>query len=214
MARLLASTMTGMGFKRARSGGRKKNGWADRFYAVPLGLRRFLAFGAAVLIALAALIIVRAADADFDHARRAVETQTRTYTTITDIRFVPRSGDHYYVRMNGEEFELDYAHFLSDVSIGTQVSYVVDPKDDQHLIAVGEPEDWEDDVWRETGASIVISVMVLLFAGFAAERMLPEDADALMFRAIDAQDRRRAKRRQERPRRRKPEGHGTGKHIW
>ncbi|WP_146067442.1 hypothetical protein [Arthrobacter sp. SX1312] len=195
----------------------KRQQLADRFYALPLLRRRILAVGVAVLIAAGALVVSIIGDLEFRHARDAVLSEPHRTAVLIDIDHYAKGENEYLIEVAGEERLLDFAHFLPDDSIGARVTYVVDPKDEFHLIAVGEPDDWADNVWRHAGVSVALSVMTMIFMAVVAGRIVPEDAEAVAGRVFDYVEGKlpvREPKKKRRPRRRKRRNGGTGRHAW
>lgn len=156
-------------------------------------------------------------EADFRHARDAVASEPHRTAVLVDVEHRYKGEDEYLIEVDGQERLLDFAHFLPDDSIGSRVSYVVDPDDKLHFIAVGEPEDWAANTGRDVLVSAVITVMTLIFVGVAVGRIIPEDAEAAAGRAFDFVEEKlpaRAPKEKHRPRRRRRRGGGTGRHAW
>lgn len=181
---------------------------ADCFDALPLRRRRVFAFFSVFLVLVSAALVIFSADASFAHAREVVATEPRRSAAITKIDYGGRSSEYYYVEIQGQEREIDFAHFLLDKSIGAQAVYVMDPLDPEHLIAVGSPSDWSRDFWWDALSLGVSAVVVLLFAGLVAGRMVPEDGDAILRKLLPDPKNTRARRR-----RRGRKGGGEGRHV-
>lgn len=181
---------------------------ADRFDALPLQRRRILALLSYFLVFVSAALVVFSADASFVHAREVVATEPRRNAVITKIDYGGRGSEYYYVEIEGQEREIDFAHFLPDKSIGAEAVYVVDPLDPEHLIAVGSPSDWSRDFWWDALSLGVSAVVVLFFAGLVAGRMVPEDGGAILGKLLPDPKNTRARRR-----RRRRKGGGSGRHV-
>ena len=183
----------------------------DRFDALPLRLRRVVALITAAALVGGMILVLVIASTDFVHAREAVRTQQHKTAVLVDIIPKGRSGTDYIIVVDGRDRVLDYADFLPDDTIGTTVRYVVDPDDPEHLIAVGSPDDWEDKPWRNILVSIGGIVGALLFAAMAADRIIPDDVEAVENRIPPAPW---IKYLQRWPRHKKRRGGGTGRHSW
>jgi hypothetical protein len=184
----------------------------ERFDELPLGFRRCVALTVVLVLVVSAVLLLTAAETGFAHARHAVQTQEHRRAVLIDIQHRGRAGTFHIIRVNGEDRELDFANFLPSDTIGTSVSYVVDPEDENHLIAIGTPEDWQDNAWNQFLASLFAAVCVLAFSGMTVARAIPEDVEAVEERLPPAPWAKYYQRR--RPRHKKRRGGGTGRHSW
>ncbi len=102
-----------------------------------------------VLALIAAAVLVNAAaSAGFAHAREMVRTQPHRQAPLVKEERSHRGADVYWVSVDGQMRDVDFAHFLPHESIGSRMDYVVDAEDETHLIAVGDEESWGEDRWR------------------------------------------------------------------
>lgn len=65
---------------------------------------------------------------------------------------------------------------------GTSIQYVTDPDDPSHLIAVGEPSDWERPPLEDTLITVGVVLASLVAGGGIAMRIVPEDLQTALMR--------------------------------
>ena len=184
-----------------RTGGRgNKKLIGAWFYSVSLQVRRSLAAAITILIIGGASVLWLLGTINFAHAREAVETQPQRVAVITDIEHKYRGSDDYFIELGDERLELDYANFLDDDRVGSLATYVVDPNDEQHLIVVGERDDWHDTLARDLKLSAALCGLVLFLVGTAVHSIVPEDFEKAMGGLLSARDRRKSERRPHRQR--------------
>ncbi|WP_294568992.1 hypothetical protein [uncultured Arthrobacter sp.] len=174
----------GTRIRRIRNDLRRK--FAAHFYGLPLGLRR----GAAVLFALLITVIMVAfcvgSYAQFKEAGELVRTQDHQSGVIVHSYQSGRSGDHtYYVQTDEGSRSREgwqrvrYPEFLPDKHLNAEVEYVDDPGNQDSVIAVGTPEDWErmsaGELWLQVGMGVGALTGIML----VWERLAPEDARAV-----------------------------------
>ncbi|RJU02969.1 hypothetical protein D6T65_02365 [Arthrobacter frigidicola] len=174
----------GTRIRRIRNDLRRK--FAAHFYRLPLGLRR----GAAVLFALSITVIMVAfcvvSYAQFKEAGELVRTQDHQSGVIVHIYDSKRNGNaDYYVQTDEGSRSREgwqrvrYPEFLPDKHLNAEVEYVDDSRNQDSVIAVGTPEDWERmsarELWLQVGMGFGALVVIMM----VWERLAPEDARAV-----------------------------------
>ncbi|MBJ2122314.1 hypothetical protein I6N91_15125 [Arthrobacter sp. MSA 4-2] len=153
----------------------KRRKHVHRIEDFPIHLRRAAAALVALLVALGSILFSVHTEAEFDRAGELVKTQEHWSGML--LYGSPRPGGRcdYYVMVEGKALLLNYSRFLPDDSWHAIVEYVVDPANEEHLIAVGSPEDWEDEPWNTAfGASVGgFSTLALIVVTWG--RIVPED---------------------------------------
>lgn len=155
------------------------------FDDLSLKTRRIIAAVIVVGLFSAAVVASMAGKADFERDGEIVRTQETHHGVIVDHRYEGRNSTIPIVWTGTREQDLDYGWFLDSDDEGTTVSYVIDPEDPSHLIAVGEPSDWKMTPLEDTLITVVGLLVTLFLAGLAASRIVPEDADTAMGWWID-----------------------------
>ena len=174
----------GTRIRRIRNDLRRK--FAAHFYRLPLGPRRT----AAVLFTLSITVLMVAfyvgSYAQFKEAGELVRTQDHQSGVIVHIYDSRRNGNADYYVQTGEGSRprdgwerVRYAEFLSDKHLYAEVEYVDDPGDQDSVIAVGTPEDWERLSARQLWLRVGVGVGALTGIVMVWERLAPEDARAV-----------------------------------
>ena len=158
--------------KRLKGQRRRKPTWS-------LGVRRGLAVVIVGLLVAIALLVDMAGKADFARAAELVRTQEQKAGVLIDVKYRGRNETEYTINVNGHERELYYGHFIPDETPGSFVRYVVDPEVESRLIAVGDPEDWEENPLADAGLTLFVVTLALIGGGIIAARIVPEDFDSL-----------------------------------
>jgi hypothetical protein len=145
----------------------------------PIRPRRAGAALISLLFAVGGILMSVHTETEFDRAGEYVKTQEHRSGMLLYGSPRPDGRCDFYVVVEGKAVLLDYAEFLPDDSGHVIVEYVVDPENEEHLIAVGSPGDW-DDKSRNTylGTSVlVLCVLAMIIATWS--RIVPEDEEAL-----------------------------------
>jgi hypothetical protein len=163
--------------RRASSETRRKP--AYRIEDFPIRPRRAAAALIALLVALGGILLSVHTENEFDRSGELVRTQDHRSGML--LYGSPRQGGRcdYYVMVEGKPLLLDYSGSLPDDSRHVIVEYVVDPENEEHLIAVGSPEDWENKPWNTLLAASVGGFSVLAFSVATWHRIVPEDGEAV-----------------------------------
>lgn len=168
-----------MGDTARRVSREKQRKRAYRMEDLPIRPRRAAAALVGLLFALGGVLLSVHTEAEFDRAGEYVKTQEHQSGTI--LYGSPKFGGRcdYYVVVEGKVLLLDYSGFILDDSQHAIVEYVVDPENEERLIAVGSPEDWEDKPLSTSLAASVggFSVRAIIMATWS--RIVPEDEEAV-----------------------------------
>lgn len=127
------------------------------------------------------------AQAEFRHAAELVETQPREPSIFVEL--VPggrRLSDRYYVDFRGEETEVDYGVLIRNPQPGRIVDVVQDPENPSHIIVAGTADDWTE---TPEGPILMWGFGVLgglVTASIAGLKFVPERAEPLFMKLIDA----------------------------
>lgn len=159
---------------KAKARGRRtpstKAGWIP---SRPLAFRRVLAAVIVVLLVVVALLVAAAERADFARAAELVRTQEQKVGVLIEVNSRGRYGTDYIIEVDGHERTLAYGEFITDETLGSAVRFVVDPEDESRPIAVGSPEDWDEEPFG-VGLTLALVTLALVLGGLVASRLVPE----------------------------------------
>lgn len=142
-----------------------------------LPFRRVVAAVFIVLLVAVALLIAAGERADFARAAEVVRTQKQKVGVLVEVDYRGRSGTYYMVEVDGHQRTLAYGEFITDETPGAAVRFVVDPEDESRPIAVGSPQDWDEEPFG-IGLTLALVTIALVLGGLAASRIVPEDFGA------------------------------------
>lgn len=149
----------------------------ERVQSWPMLARDVLA-GAIIAFTISAFtMVVICADKDFKRDAEIVATAPRESATLDAIDYGFRSDDTYYIRLQGEELEVDYGWFIDGPYPGMIVEVVRDPASPAHVIVVGTPQDWADKPWAPVFAWALGLLGTGIVTVFFGVKLVPERAD-------------------------------------
>ena len=93
--------------------------------------------------------------------------------------FAPKSGPWVDVDIDGRPVRLEHGMFdARDLSMGSQIAVVVDPTDRNHVVAVGEPGDWDDTSGDGVVAAVSTGVAAVFLSAMVAAFFLGPEIEA------------------------------------
>lgn len=139
----------------------------------------------AAFVALAAATVWWAADDSATHtASETLLVRTIPAREVQVVKrssdwFAPKNGPWVDVDIDGTPVRLKHGMFNArDLTVGNNVTVVVDPKDRNHVVAVGEPGDWDDATSDWIGTAVAAGVAAAFFSSMIAAFFLGPEIEA------------------------------------